>query len=985
MPLTPTQQGIIEGFDVLAGEIGFPVHVIPAPSGIPAAAEYLAELQIGGLYQSVNGAVTLRKDQIPGGKALNPGDLIHFGGAVHRIDHVKTDLADPLVTLAYTTVEGPLPIPATQDESGNIPTIGGGGALDPDPNPTEPSTTNIFWQVHIVQPTNGGTIEIFDMDGDPITSPTIKDGTRIEVRLTPGPNVFIVGWTGDLAEWGSQSNFLHLVKGHLTISAETAANQVIIYTDTPEEGGTFNWQDGHTHTAGQPLNLTFTPADPSHTLLHFQINGDTVTNGQDTPHGTITVDGFNITIPDPRENLTVEAELAPPSSSPTLGGGITGPDPLPLPGESATYEFLIPSGQALSHFLLNGEEVAPDNPGYNPARVTITQPAGNFDLSAVTEAVTYTLDANDTKGTIHISNTSPAYGEQVTLTYTPAPGYTDAGKFYHADVFVDATNNSATWTVTGNATIQVDATFVEYAVAPTGDHLSFNIYDTDPATNPSATPISSPVPMGSEIWVKAVPAPHYEFLTWSDLNTNNPIRHLPDLQDNFMPSATATKIQFSFTDGTGATGTLDIQPDLVPSGDTCTLTFAPNTGNTDAQNFFLDGAHIGAATGNSLTFTPTAGGEITTDSAVAQVSLTIPAPADADLALQNTTLGQPYTSGTPVDHGTQITATLSNFAPGKEFSGWSDDPNNTDNPRTFTLTDSISLTADIQDSTDFQGTYEIQDGQAPAPLAFYNPDIANAQGFTLNISGGLVHNLIHDASSFRMFKDALYGFWQNGWGSDQTLLAYNHPTTWPGGPRTEADKSYAGWWRDSGNGQVDLAETHSGVISAMSIDGTAISIDAREVHLAVEFNSAIGYVPIALIPYLNAGRNFDATAWAPSYFQSNHDDPKTVAQVKDQLEKINDPGTGLVSDYKITQALIDLQEDTAGITEAIRTFNPYTISVDMAAIEAALGVDNTDRLIQVNIGLVSASRSAQSGLIPGANTDRRGTVNGAFQMTINLS
>lgn len=548
----PISDAIVAGFDELAPDQGHRIWLTPGPLAIPAERDYVEELKLGGIGHSVDGGLTFKKADLP--KAFAVGDSIWMQGGEYRVVHIETDPTDPLVHLAYQLVDPPRWLPAHLDE-GQDNIVYGGGA---DQGAAAPS--NQFWSLQVIQPENGGTIEVRGTDGELITETAMQDGTRLEVHIALPETVSLVQWNGDLQVQGNKLTFLHTLSNHLTISATTTAKALRVYTDLPGEGGIFNWQTGQTHPAGQPLTLTYQPPSEQHVLSHFQINGQTVADGDSTTHGDVTIADGTITLSNPQVDVTVEAVLEHdcPQPVPTLGDGVTAPDPLPGPGEEAIYTVTIPTGQELVRWELDGEEIEHNENG----SVTITQPAGEFTLEAILQTIVYTITIPTIdEGTILVSNTNPEHGEDIGLTFVPAAGYSDTTEFTIGEATIAATNNVATWTADRSGQISVDSEIFTYTLTanfpnPPEENFTYTLTNTitgDPIT-------TNPIPHGTQITLQVTPNEGYEFDQWDAhpliANTShNPLNIVltqdADLTANVIASFGFTT-EYTILDGSGS-------------------------------------------------------------------------------------------------------------------------------------------------------------------------------------------------------------------------------------------------------------------------------------------------------------------------------------------------------------------------------------------------------------------------------------------------
>ncbi len=276
-------------------------------------------------------------------------------------------------------------------------------------------------------------------------------------------------------------------------------------------------------------------------------------------------------------------------------------------------------------------------------------------------AVTYLVTAtsnNEAWGTVS-GGGEYEEGATATLTATAKEGYE----------FVKWSDNNTTnpRTITVNTAITLEATFAartKYTVTVSSNNTDFGTVSG-----------GKTVYEGESLTITATPKTNYVFSQWSDGNTDNP-RTLTPTSDMDLTATFLEKVKYTVTvnSNNDEWGTVTGGA-TVYTGEKVTLTATPAEGY--AFNQWSDGNRT-----NPRTITVTSALTLTAEFAE-RVRYTV------TVASSDETMGTVSGGGT-VYEGETVTITATPNA-GYKFVKWSDD--NTANPRTFTPTEDLNLTA----------------------------------------------------------------------------------------------------------------------------------------------------------------------------------------------------------------------------------------------------------------------------------------------------
>ncbi|MDO7852484.1 InlB B-repeat-containing protein [Hymenobacter convexus] len=271
------------------------------------------------------------------------------------------------------------------------------------------------------------------------------------------------------------------------------------------------------------------------------------------------------------------------------------------------------------------------------------------------------------------NQTSYASGTSVTLTATPAAGYTFSGWSG------DATGTTNPLTISMTANKAITATFT---AAPTLYTLSVSTVGSGSVTkNPNQTSYAS----GTTVTLTATPASGYAFSGWSGgaTGSTNPLTVTMTANKTITATFTALPAQYTLTTTVAGSGTVTKNPNQTSyaSGTTVTLTATPASG-------YAFSGWSGGATGstNPLTVTMTANKAITATFTATTVRYTLTTSVVGSGTVTKNPNATNYLSGSSVT----LTATP---AAGFQFGGWSGAATGTTNPLTVLMTANKTITA----------------------------------------------------------------------------------------------------------------------------------------------------------------------------------------------------------------------------------------------------------------------------------------------------
>ncbi len=487
---------------------------------------------------------------------------------------------------------------------------------------------------------------------------TYEEGSVIQLTAVPNP-----GYTFDHWNDGVTANPRSVtVTGNLSFTAYFTHNfYTITVNANPSNagsvtgGGSYYYGDYATLTATAYSGYEFVGWSDGSSQNPHQV----LVTGNATYTATFSVAGGTY--------YTVSTYV-----SPTGAGTVSGAGTYPA-GASVTLTATANSGYVFDHWN--------DGSTSNPRTITVNN---NMSFTAYFNTNEYTITTNVApagSGTVTGGGTYP-YGASVTLTATPNTGY-EFLQWSDGNL-----QNPRTITVTGNASYTAlfsNGTGTMYTLTVTsGNVLLGQVFG------------GGVYPAGSEVEISATPNSYARFVKWDDGNTENPRTVVVNSDMEFVAEFVATQ-NFTIT---------------VESAD-------PTRGQAFGGGTYQEGREVDIAavafsgymfekwqdgnTQNPRTITVTENATYTAyfvESSTVTYTVTLTSNPE-----QGTVSG----GGTYIS-GTQ--ATIQAFPnPGYVFTQWSDE--NTDNPRTFTVTSDVTLVA-------FFGT-GVGENDEPTLMVYPNP------------------------------------------------------------------------------------------------------------------------------------------------------------------------------------------------------------------------------------------------------------------------
>jgi hypothetical protein len=266
---------------------------------------------------------------------------------------------------------------------------------------------------------------------------------------------------------------------------------------------------------------------------------------------------------------------------------------------------------------------------------TFTMPARNVTVTAVFEAIPYTITiGNSTNGSAGTSHTEATVGMTVSLTATPNPGY----------IFVRWATNPSTLNIVDN-TFTMPARNV--TITAVFEPISYTItVQNEGHGTVSGAPSTSTV--GTSITLTPVPNAGYKFKEWqtADVTFSGNTFTMP--ARNVTITAVFEPIVYSITVNNDGNGTGSASPPSATIGTMVTLTAVPKEGYRFLRWEVSGGIAI---TGNTFTM-PAGNVTVTAVFEIIKYNVTI-APTTAEVAVHSN-----YGDLANVPHGTKITLTV---------------------------------------------------------------------------------------------------------------------------------------------------------------------------------------------------------------------------------------------------------------------------------------------------------------------------------------
>ena len=322
------------------------------------------------------------------------------------------------------------------------------------------------------------------------SQPNYNEGTRVTLTASPGPGTRFVGWEGDLT--GETNPSTLTMNGNREVTA-VFAEQVTLTTLVNGPGSVVIAPDKDVYDAGEQVTITATPvgkaAFEGWTGDASGVQTTLVVTMDSSKSVTATfVDQYNVTAnSQPGGSVSV---------SPLLANYRRGSQVVLTANSQPGFRFVGWSGSASG--------VA------NPLTLVIQ---GDIVVTAEFEALSSLALNTQGSGQVVASPSKPTYqnGEQVTLTATPADGWS----FLNWAGAVSGNANPTSLVMNGNAS--VTAVFKK--------RFAVEVFTNGEGTV-SKSPEQSTYLDGASVSISAAASPEWEFVRWDDDgngNTSNPL------------------------------------------------------------------------------------------------------------------------------------------------------------------------------------------------------------------------------------------------------------------------------------------------------------------------------------------------------------------------------------------------------------------------------------------------------------------------------
>jgi len=314
----------------------------------------------------------------------------------------------------------------------------------------------------------------------------------------------------------------------------------------------------------------------------------------------------------------------------------------------------------------------------NPISLTVTN---DLSISATFTQDEYTLSVSinpPEQGTVTITPIKPFYhyGDVVTLTATPAPGWSFANWTGDAT----GTSNPVSVTITGDTSITANFTQNEYALTVTVDPENSGTVSLDPDQDTYH--------YGDVVTLTATPELGWSFANWTGdaTGTANPVS--VTITKNTSVTAHFTQNEYTLTvtvdPENSGTVSLDPQQATYHYGDVVTLTATPAPGWS-----FSNWTGDATGTTNPVEVTITKNTSVTAHFTQDEYTLTVIISPENGGSVTIEPAQQTY------HYSEQVT--LSAMAnPYWSFIGWDGDASGTDNPLTITILGNTEIIANFQ-------------------------------------------------------------------------------------------------------------------------------------------------------------------------------------------------------------------------------------------------------------------------------------------------
>ncbi len=434
------------------------------------------------------------------------------------------------------------------------------------PNTTGTATLTVFGYnkityiatINITQSTTQYTVNVSanPSNGGNVTGGgTYQEGQSCTVSATANDGYSFVNWTENGNQVSSDADYTFDVTSNRNLVANFQA-QVQSYSikvgANPIEGGSVT--GGGIYQEGQLCTVTATP-NSGYTFINWTENGSQVSTNASYAFTVTSSRNLTANFQAQPQNYTINV-----SANPSNGGNVTGGGSYQQ-GQSCTITATPNAGYDFTNWTENGNVVSPD------ANYTFIV-NGNRTLVAnfTQQQFTITATANPSDGGNVTGGGTYTYGQQCTLTATPATGYDFVRWTKNGQQA--STNANYTFTVTESATYVAQFQLQSFTIS-----VSANPDDAGTVSG------NGTYNYGASCTVVATPTQAYNFINWTENGvevSNEPsftftVDANRSLVANFEASIVEIKATVDPEDAASITGT-----GTYNYGDEVTLTLARN-------------------------------------------------------------------------------------------------------------------------------------------------------------------------------------------------------------------------------------------------------------------------------------------------------------------------------------------------------------------------------------------------------------------------
>ena len=420
-------------------------------------------------------------------------------------------------------------------------------------------------------PSNGGTVT---------GSGTYNYGQSCTLTAAAATGYTFLKWTENGNQVSTNASYTFTVTSNRTLIAQFQAQEFTITASAnPSNGGTVS--GGGTYNYGQNCNLIAT-AKPGFTFTNWTENGSVVSNNANY---TFTVTGNRTLVAnfDTQAPNTYNINVSP---NPSNGGTVSGGGTYNY-GQSCTVTATPATGFTFLRWTENGQQVS-TNASYT---FTVT---GDRTLVAQFQAQSFTITAtaNPSNGGTVTGGGTYNYGQNCTLTATPATGFTFLRWTENGNQV--STNASYTFTVTGNRTLVAQFQAQSYTITASAN-----------PSNGGTVTGGGTYNYGQSCTLTATAATGFTFLRWTEngnqVSTNASYTFTVTSNRTLIAQFQAQSFNITVSANPSEGGTV-AGGGTYSYGQNCTVTATPNEGYTFEK---WTKNNVQVSTNPSYTFTVT--------------------------------------------------------------------------------------------------------------------------------------------------------------------------------------------------------------------------------------------------------------------------------------------------------------------------------------------------------------------------------------------